>query len=586
MKPDLSAYVSEFTLRRLAGAQGYRFGMEYFHESRVSSMKERSGSITATVLGSEKYRTQLKIDRSAMELEFSCSCPQGMDGAFCKHLVATGLEWLSRRKSEGSRRSGRKAPIRLTVPEWLARQKKSVLVDLVLEHADDDDDFWNWLEMHASINGDGTIDTERLRKCLSTVILAEDFIDCHESYDYFCRVDNALDILENLLESGHAAEVMDLCEHALSDVETAMNSLGDPGGYMDDIVSGLVDIHHRACRKSRPNRREMARRLFEWELGSEHDIFSGASEFYADVLQKEGIAEYRRLAEKAWTGVKPLGPGEKAQFDSYRYRLRHIMETLARREGNVDFLAEIKKSDLTRPVCFLEIARLYQEAERHAEALAWAERGVRAFEKNPDIQLLDFLADIYHRQGEDAKALDLVWMSFSLSPGPSRYRSLKTHARRLGSWPKWRGKALDLIRQRLEQGKVTRNRSRGPMRLYNRVDHSLLVQILLEDNDLDSAWEEARKGGCSELLWMQLALRREKTHPEDSLLVYQQQIGSIINRKSSDAYQEAVRLLGRIRELMAGLGRAEEFGPYLKKLGTEHVRKRNFMKLLEKKQWM
>ncbi|MFY9397549.1 MAG: DUF6880 family protein [Desulfomonilia bacterium] len=586
MKLDLSAYVSEFTLRRLAGAQEYRLGMEYFQESRVTSLKERSGSITATVLGSEKYRTQLKIDRLALELEFSCSCPQGMEGRFCKHLVATGLAWLSRRKSEGAKRSGRKAPARLTVPEWLARQKKSVLVEIVLEHADDDDDFWNWLEMHASINPDGTIDVDRLRKCLSTVILAEDFIDCHESYDYFCRVGNALDILENLLETGHAAEVMELCEHALSDVETAMDPLGDSGDSMDDIISGLVDIHHRACRKARPNRREMARKLFEWELGSKHDIFSGASELYADILQKEGLAEYRRLAEKAWTGVKPLGPGEKVKYDACRYRLRNIMETLARREGNVDFLAEIKKRDLTRPVCFLEIARLYQEAGRHEEALAWAERGVSAFEKNPDIQLLDFLADIYHRQGNDAKALDLVWKSFCLNPGLSRYRSLKIHARRQGSWPEWREKATELIRRHLEQGTVTRNRNRGPMRLYNRVDHSLLVQILMEDNDLDAAWEEALKGGCSDSLWMQLALRREKTHPEDSLMVYQQQIGSIINCKSSDAYQEAMRLLGRIRDLMVQLGRAEEFGAYLQKLGAEHGRKRSFMKLLGKKKWV
>ena len=178
--------------------------------------------------------------------------------------------------------------------------------------------------------------------------------------------------LENLLGDAHAAEVMELCEHALSDVETAMDPVGRFRGLHGRYISGLVDIQHRACRKARPNRREMARKLFEWELGSKHDIFSGASELYADILQKEGLAEYRRLAEKAWTGVKPLGPGEKVKYDACRYRLRNIMETLARREGNVDFLAEIKKRDLTRPVCFLEIARLYQEAGRHEEALAWA----------------------------------------------------------------------------------------------------------------------------------------------------------------------------------------------------------------------
>ena len=124
------------------------------------------------------------------------------------------------------------------------------------------------------------------------------------------------------------------------------------------------------------------------------------------------------------------------------------------------------------------------------------------------------------------------------------------------------------------------------MRLYNRIDHSLLVQIHLEDNDVDSAWEEARSGGCSDVLWMQLALRREKSHPEESLQIYQQQIGTVINRKNNDAYQEAVRLLVRIRDLMTRLDREKDFSPYLKQLGAEHSRKRNFMKLLEKKRWI
>ena len=586
MKPDLHQYISEFTLRRLAGSLCYRHGVEYFRDSRVRSLKEKSGGITASVMGSEKYRAQLKIDKAGRELEFSCSCTDGLEGKFCKHLVATGLQWLDKQQKDSAKSSGKKAGIHLTVPEWLARQRKSVLVDLILEHADDDDDYWNWLEMHASLYDDGTIDLERMKKCLGNVILVDDFIDYDDGYDYFCRVENALDILENLLERGHAQEVMELAEHSLRNVELAMHSMDDSGGYMRDIVSGLIDIHHRACIKARPNRKDLARGLFEWELGSEHDIFSGAAETYADVLDKEGLAEYRRLAEKAWTAVKPLGPGEKAQFDSYRYRLRHIMETLARREGNIDFLAEIKKSDLTRPVCFLEIAQLYQEAGRDDEALVWAERGVRAFEKDPDMRLVDFLADAYHRKGAHEKALNLVWMSFTLNPGLARYQSLKSHARRSRSWAVWRDKAIALIREHLELKKVSRDRRKGPMRLYTRIDHSLLVQIYLEENDVDSAWNEARKGGCSESLWMQLALRREKSHPEDSLQVYRQQIGSVINRKNNDAYHEAVRLLGRIRDLMIRLGREKDFGPYLRELGAEHSRKRNFMKLLEKKKWI
>jgi uncharacterized Zn finger protein len=586
MKIDLCSYISEFTLRRLAGSKYYRRGADYFQDSRVRSLTEKNGGITAVVQGTEKYRVQIKVDKLSSELEYSCSCPVGLEGRFCKHLVAAGLQWLARRSGSGGRAHGKKRVETPSVPEWLARQKKAALVDFILEHADDDDDFWNWLEMHSSIREDGTLDMERLKKGLDNAVLIDDFVDYHEAYDYFLRTEKAIEILGKLLDNGHAPEVMELSEHALSNIEQALHSMDDSSGYMQDIISELMDIHRGSCRKARPDRKDLARRLFEYELHSDYDLFSGAAEAYGDILAKEGLAEYRRLAEKAWTAVKPLDPGEKTQFDAYRYKLRQIMETLARREGDIDVLADIKKRDLTRPACFLEIAQLYQDAGRDDDALSWAERGVRAFEKEPDMRLIDFLADSYHKKGLHDKALEIIWASFARSPGIERYHCLRSHAKRTRQWPHWRDQAIAVIRGTLAQKKESMNRSKGPMRLYNRLDHSLLVQIFLEEDDADSAWTEAKAGGCSEALWMQLALRREKTHPEDSLSIYQLQIEPVINRKNNDAYHEAMKLLSKIRDLMVRLGREHEFESYLQALNSEHNRKRNFMKLLEKKNWI
>jgi uncharacterized Zn finger protein len=586
MKIDLCSYLSEFTLRRLAGSQNYKRGTEYFQDSRVRSLTEKNGGITAAVQGTEKYRVQIKVDKISTDLEFSCSCPAGLEGRFCQHLVAAGLQWLARQQGGGARHAGRKKAETLSVPEWLARQKKTVLVDFILEHADDDDDFWNWLEMQSSVREDGTLDMERLKKGLDNAVLIDDFVDYHEAYDYFLRTEKAIEILSRLLDNGHAAQVIDLSEHALSNLEQALNSMDDSSGYMQDIVSELMDLHRSACRKTRPDRKALARRLFEYELNSDHDLFSGAAESYGDILDKEGLAEYRRLAEKAWTAVKPLDPGDKTLFDAYRYRLRGIMETLARREGDIDVLADIKKRDLTRPACFLEIAQLYLDGGRDDEAIAWAERGVRAFEKDPDMRLIDFLAEAYHRKGLSDKAMELIWASFARSPGIDRYHSLRGNAKRARQWPYWRDQAIAVIRGTLAQKKESMNRSKGPMRLYNRLDHSLLVQIFLEEDDVEAAWGEAKAGGCSEALWMQLAIRREKAHPEDSLSIYQQQIEPVINRKNNDAYHEAMKLLSKIRDLMVRLGREHEFESYLHALNSEHNRKRNFMKLLEKKHWI
>jgi uncharacterized Zn finger protein len=53
-----------------------------------------NGSIEAHVLGTRRYDVKLWVERG--RLEYSCTCPVGIDGAFCKHCVAVGLAWLGR----------------------------------------------------------------------------------------------------------------------------------------------------------------------------------------------------------------------------------------------------------------------------------------------------------------------------------------------------------------------------------------------------------------------------------------------------------------------------------------------------------
>jgi len=44
------------------------------------------------VSGTQDYELRLECDGAEMAGE--CSCPQGADGAFCKHCVATALAWI------------------------------------------------------------------------------------------------------------------------------------------------------------------------------------------------------------------------------------------------------------------------------------------------------------------------------------------------------------------------------------------------------------------------------------------------------------------------------------------------------------
>jgi uncharacterized Zn finger protein len=56
----------------------------------VKRLTVAEDSATATVIGAAPYRVRLRSDRAGA-LTWSCTCPVGEEGAFCKHCVAVAL---------------------------------------------------------------------------------------------------------------------------------------------------------------------------------------------------------------------------------------------------------------------------------------------------------------------------------------------------------------------------------------------------------------------------------------------------------------------------------------------------------------
>jgi len=87
-----SQAVSTATVAGLASARSYERGFAYFEAGRVGPLRASTRRAGATVQGSEAYSVELRAEGE--ELRFSCSCPVGLEGAFCKHCVAVARTWL------------------------------------------------------------------------------------------------------------------------------------------------------------------------------------------------------------------------------------------------------------------------------------------------------------------------------------------------------------------------------------------------------------------------------------------------------------------------------------------------------------
>jgi uncharacterized Zn finger protein len=162
----LSRFLTEPTIRVLAGDTYYRRGLDYFRRGHVASVEEWENTLHATVRGTETYAVE--ISATSERLDFECDCPLGDDGEFCKHCVAAALAWVHRAGDGDEARIGiggqrnvsksaptkfRKTAAKITPKEIasvLGAMDKSALIDLILEWAREEPGLRAKLTRHAA----------------------------------------------------------------------------------------------------------------------------------------------------------------------------------------------------------------------------------------------------------------------------------------------------------------------------------------------------------------------------------------------------------------------------------------------------
>src|SRR4030095_17034681 len=133
--------------------------------------------------GTRPYRVKLWIAED--DLEYSCTCPVGADGEFCKHCVAVGLAWLEAGQPKFPGKG--KASLAVTMDDvrtYLSGQDKSVLVNMLVEHAMEDDRLRQRLLMKTAKKGAKGIDLATYRHAIDDAVEPDGFVDYRSAYDY------------------------------------------------------------------------------------------------------------------------------------------------------------------------------------------------------------------------------------------------------------------------------------------------------------------------------------------------------------------------------------------------------------------
>jgi len=578
MANPLAVAITDAVIRRLADEQTYNRGLDYFTHGHVESLKELSDGAAAVVRDEQDFPVMLTADEGV--LDFSCGCPEGADGTFCKHCVAAALAWLDRGdKPKKSSRGGKAKQVTLAEAAKLLRaEEKEELVRLLLGWAKDNARLRETLIIYAARRSGPDVGAAAVGRAFEKAARVRGYKSYHEARGWARDVGKAIDAIEHLLQDGQAGAVIELCESALDTLVGAIESVDDSDGHFGVLRDRLQDIHLQACQEARPDPVVLAERLFYAEMRTGFDVFYRAVRDYAEILGTKGLQAYRKLAEAEWSKVPARAASDKNSRWGEHFRITSIMESLAETSGDVEQIVAVLSKDLSNGYNYLQIAEEYREAGLHDKALLWAENGSRAFPENTDRRLRDFLAAEYHRRNRHADAVQLVWEAFCERPFLETYQTLQRHAQMAGAWPEWRERALAELRQRIAKSK---EHARGPSWQRAGVDHSVLVEIFIYEENPDQAWREAREGGCSDGLWLRLAATREETHPADAAPIYLKYGEAGVHSIRDGRYEDSVSLLVRAAALMQRLGQGAEFVRRLEALRTTYKAKRNFIKLVE-----
>jgi hypothetical protein len=452
------------------------------------------------------------------------------------------------------------------IRDHLKQKGVDALVGMIVELAERDPALLRRLDLAAAAvhADDGTVRT-RLRKALDAVTRTRDYVEYGEVQDWASNLNVSLDAIDDLASGSRAGLALELAEYAIDRIELAIDRVDDPEGYSDELLHRARDIHLAAAEFARPEPVQLARNLFAREVDGNYGTFGGAAQLYADVLGERGLAEYNRLAAKAWEKLPKRGGGVRGQEDEFSAeygRLKAILDFFAECAGDVDTRIALRARDLSSALRYLELAQFCQSQGRVDEALRRAEEGLWMFEDGqPDERLVSFTVKLLSEAGRKADAEALLWRTFEKAPGLELYKQL----RQLG------GKAaLERIIGILETPSAGKERPGW----YGTAD--LLITILIEEDMFDAAWAIARKHKISFGARVALADASKAGYPREALEVYAERINQFVSTGGNHAYAEAAKLIAR----MAALQSAAEQAAYVATLKARHRQKRNFMKVL------
>ncbi|MFY1702980.1 tetratricopeptide repeat protein [Micromonospora sp. WMMA1923] len=366
---------------------------------------------------------------------------------------------------------------------------------------------------------------------------------------------------EQLIHVGQSAVAVPVLRKAVDRMTTALMYLDSSSGVLGNDLAYLMDLYARACRDAPPRPKSLAAWLVKL-------AFDGPG--WPDVrlpdwtpaLGPAGIAEVSRLVDQ-----RAAAGGS----DGQQWAVRYLREQLAEVSGDVDRYVNVLAEHLVSAARYTLIARVLADADRPAEAIDWARRGLTHHPSGfQTADLRDQLVRLLIDTGDPDTAMAELWTAFHTQPTVDNLRKLLVTATDTHQdTPHTTGRALTALRERARQ---------DPRYLPH------LIDALTLTGHHDEAWHTGlpHLQDLSARQRTELLQSRQRTHPADVQAPYREAIDTqLLDSYDKRRYDRAITLLGNLRDAHIATGDTAPFTAYLDQLRVEHRRRPTFLAKLD-----
>lgn len=566
--------ITEGDVEAWVGARSFELGRDYAESGAIYEPRLQGTTLKARSSGQSggPYRVRVSFDERGIA-EAYCSCPVGADG-HCKHIAALLLTWLA-------------SPDQFTaLPETdaaLEQRSKSELIALIKQMLRQEPDLELLLDtpLPVAAGRSQPVDPEMYRRQAAAAFRSAD-------YEYGAEADLSARLLaltaigEGFAEQRQFANAAAVYGAVAAEVLEHYESYEDEGGELGDVVRTCVDGLGASLGgvQDRGERETILRALFDVYTFDVDFGGVGLSDEVPGMILEQARTEERAMVAGWVRAALPEGGNFSATFARQTYGsfllkleadtldddafLRICRET-GRTTDLVDRLLALGRvedaaheASLAPDHILVDLAEIFV---RHGQGET-AERLVEArLAGSSDVRLIAWLRDRARAMGDLQAALQWATRFFHAQPSTTSYQEVRELARAQGAWEALRPELIAALKE--------------PHRLY------YLIQVYLDEGDVDAALAAlpaitpqqigSYYGATPHL---QVAEAAEERRPAAARTIYQHHAEGLIERQGRDNYQQAARLLLKVRALSHALGDDEGWRGYIADLRARYNNRR------------